>query len=220
MTAARRRRASGGKPTTLTFVNSSVVEAASISLPAGSAAGDLGILLDGPTSGAGSSTPTGVTPSGFSLAADVGAAPDTAARMRISYKVLDAADITAGSVSGMTGATVSHKTFITLRPNAPISSVTAGGVNGEVTAGNPVSQTIGASGGVGPLVLLGHISNFSADASPTGTLVTSGTHIVAVTTNRRKTYYEIQNSSPADRTFDMGDVGALNAIQSCYLAVS
>jgi hypothetical protein len=206
------------RPTSLTWVSHSLSEAATIAIPAGAAAGDLGILLDGPSSTSGQPIPTTVVPAGWKELLNYGRAPDSAARMIISTKVLTAGDIGA-TITGMVGTSLSNKTLIVLRPDKPINNVEHASGWNDVTAANPALQIMQPQNSYLPGIALSHITNFSADANPSGTMVTTGSYIPGITANRRKTYYKIINSAPGDLTIDMGDAGALNAMQSAYVWV-
>lgn len=192
------------------------------SLPTGSAIGDLAVLFDMAKNDS-TTIPTEVTPSGWTQAlASTGlsqGAISGSMRQVVSYKVLTNADITAGSVTGMT-ANDRVKRMLAFIPDASITTVTPGSWNQELTSGDPASQTVTASGQQTPLVVFGMI--FDNNAAPafstespafdaTGT-VTDGCGI--------RVGYKVYNSSPSNHSVDMNDEGGGNALVSGYLRVA
>jgi hypothetical protein len=203
-----------GGPTTLTFVASRAADATTIQLPTGTLAGDLVVLWDNARQNS-LGTPNAVTPSGFTSVVNHALSP---ARSMVSWKVMTSVDILAGSVTGMSGSNSSNKCIAAFRADRPITSVTASTPNGEATSGNPSPQTVAASGGTAPLIVLGNARG-EANVVLSGTLVSGGTAVNG-SNNTARGYFQIQNSSPSDLSFDMNDSGAFNIMQSFYLSVA
>lgn len=199
----------------LTVVNQGTSTSDVINLPTGSAVGDLCILFDaGANSG---SIPGTVVPSGWTQAVNTAGANDL--RAIISYRVLTAADITAGSVTGMNASASDRKGIVSLRPDFPILSVTVSTPVAQQTSGDPTQQTIAAaSAPQSPVVLCGQGRGAAGLTSATGTLVTNGTSVGAGT--GQVAHFEIQNTTRADRTYDIGDNGSQNVLQSLYLTIA
>jgi hypothetical protein len=190
---------------TLTFVVSAKANSSSITIPSLAAAGDLGVLCDWA-----SNSPSLTIPSGWTQIRDSAAA---SSRLTISYKVLVAGEPNS-SITGM-GATDPNKIIFVFRPDKSISNVTPSTWAIEVTAGNPASQNVAASGKAVPMVVIGAMGVTTGDsafttASPafTATLQTDSTDFIAG--------YKIYNSSPADHTVDAGDVST-NGLTSGYI---
>lgn len=82
--------------------------------------------------------------------------------------------------------------------------------------GNPAPQVITASSGTPPLVVIGcfgvrgGISGWSFSPTQDG----------SITFNDIAMAHKIYNSSPADVTIDMADLGNVNTLISCYLQVA
>lgn len=202
--------------TSLSFVGRSAAvasggAAAVISLPAGSAAGDLCILQSGSVT---TSTPS--APAGFTALVATASATNNCL---IAYKVLTAADILAGSVKGISGGSGTNRAVIAVfHPNTPFKSLLGGGAQGQGTSGDPVAQTISATSATPPVLLLG-CGYATALIAMSGTLTTSGS-VVAGSNSNHWLVYEFQVGSTANRTIDCNDGGTANILQSCYLQLS
>ena len=182
-----------------------------VTLPAGSASGDLCVMMLGIGTSA-SSTVAGFT----TIAADT-----SGARQNILlWKLLTAADITAGTVRG-NASTVGGQRIqvLVFRPDKPIKAVSVRGVNHIGTTSNPPAQTIAASGGSPPLVCIGGF--YSSGGSPTGsgTLWTTGTQDPTSSISTLMAH-RIFNSNPIDLTWDIGGtIRTQNMLESCYIEV-
>lgn len=200
--------ASSSRPYALSFVASETSTASTITIPASAQEGDVAILYDVANSG---STPTSVTPTGWtSIRSDAG----SISRQNSSAKVLVAADAGA-SITGMSGTNWENKTLIVVRPNVPARSFVAAGANGETTSGTPANQTVTASAGSAPLIV---VAGYTISGS-FGTLTFSPTQDATVSNGSfQRLRYKIYNSAPADVTVGMSDAG-LNWMQSFYLQV-
>lgn len=192
------------------FVTSSNSDVSTISVPSGTQVGDLIILFDGAYSISGS--PTSVYPAGFTA---IGTSQSSGRlRNNVSYKIAASGDIGA-TITGMTTSGFRRKILAVFRPDVIVPSVIINSLNQQATSGDPAPQNITASGGIGALLLLG--TAFSGDSiTETGTLVTSGVSIPSIGGDQGA-FYEIQNGTKSDRTFDMPDVD-VNCLVSFYVS--
>jgi len=205
-----------GGPISATVVQSSNANGATCTLPSGSAAGDICLFFDSSVNTS-HSIPTLVTPSNWSIISNVGydSTADTAAiRSAIFYTILMSADISSGSVTGMSTTGSARKVMLTFRPTRPVNALTISSLNGAGGVNAPSSQTISASGAI----LLGMARGAGAITS-SGTLPTSATSVTTSST-AQVVLYETQTSSHTDRTFGMNDTGAYNTLQSFYLTLA
>lgn len=190
----------------MTFIGSSISSAQTISLPAGSAAGDLAVLVEFST------TVSPSTPAGWT---DINQASTTGMLGVCSYKVLSAQDLVS-TVTGITGTT--RKTILVFRPNTPINTVTLGSINGEATTATPANQSLTMSGVAPPVIGIVHygFTNTAGARSSTGLTMTE-----VANTAFQFTRYVIFNSgdTPTNGTIALADSGS-NALQSFYLQVS
>lgn len=211
-----------GPVTALSFHGRTSVNSHIVSLPNGTLAGDLAIFHNS-TGTEGGSPPSGV-PSGFTQGINFTFLGGPG-RTVVSYGVLQASDISTGSVTGVAGSFGATCTLLIFRPNGLITSATHGSPNSQDTTGNPASQTITSGSGSAPLVVFGEAQG-STSFTPTGTLVSTGTQITglppagSLIVGVQRMYYHIYNSSPANLTWDMPDTGSVNAICSFYVQVS
>ncbi len=211
------RRAVGNAITTITFVASAGANAATITIPAGAQAGDVAVLFDLAHSTSVAAAPTSVTPANWTLIKETNEAVSRGSRAITSYKILAAGE-PGSSVTGMNDDR-EDKVMLVFRGNVAVVTVTPSVWNGESTDGDPASQSVAASGGAAPLVVLGCAgddnSNASfATASPAFDGTGTATDLDAIMG------YKIYNSAPADHTIDMADLGSNNALHSGYLQFS
>lgn len=201
--------AASSRPYALSFVASATSTSSTITIPASAQAGDVAILYDVAYNFSG--VPTSVTPTGWTaIRSDSG----SVSRQNSSAKVLVAADASA-SITGMTGTSWVNKTLIVVRPNVPAQSFVAAGANGEITAGTPTNQSVTASAGSAPLIV---VAGYTITGS-FGTVTFSPTQDATITNGTdQQLRYKIYNSAPADVTVGMSDAG-INWMQSFYLQV-
>ena len=106
------------------------------------------------------------------------------------------------------------------RPSKPIASYTLSTVNFQSITGNPTSQSVTASSGVAPLIVFGAASSdVGTGAFSTQTPAFDGTQSMTGIAPRGIVGWTTYNSSPADHTIDMNDLGS-NMLMSFYLSVS
>jgi hypothetical protein len=121
----------------------------------------------------------------------------------------------------MSGNQDVRKVLVVFRGNVPIAVATPNTWGHEITANNPVAQSVTASGGTPPLVVFGGYRSNSAAVDPR-TFTVGGSPAkdgeVASTSNLSYLAWKIYNSSPADVSVDMDDEGGTNMLQSGYIA--
>jgi hypothetical protein len=110
------------------------------------------------------------------------------------------------------------KAIAVFRGSTAASSVTVASVNAEVSSGDPAAQTVTASAGTTPLVVIGAYSTIFASVDPRTFAPTKDGEIAVGTAAYLA--YKLYNSTPADVSIDMDDEASDNALQSCYLQVS
>lgn len=205
-------------PTTLSFVTSAISTGDTITVPASAAAGDILVLFDYAWNS--SPVPTEVRPSGWNLATpsfsqDAGS---NDARAVISY-VECGAGVPGTNVTGMTGTQI-EKIMLVFRPDNPVSAITPGGWSGDMISTNPAVQVVTASGQAVPLIVFGFAACRASTASFAVASPAFDATVSETSTNDAIAGYKIYNSSPADHSVDMGDLGNANALASGYLRVS
>lgn len=196
-------------PLTLTYVDSKIATSSTITLPAGSATGDLAILFELVGGSAALGSPAGWTNA-------VTETTQANYHGRIAYRVLQSGD--TGVTTGSTGSEFTTALFI-YRPSRAIAAVTPSTFNKQGTTSNPTLQTVSASSGTPPLVVcaLGGANSFFvfSTASPAFDYDLTATPLNTTARAAVKLY----NSAPSDHSVDMNDEGA-NVLASGYLAVS
>lgn len=210
----KRRRAAAGKILAeLSFItSSSSTNSPTITVPSSLAqAGDLAVLADMAIN-TNASFASGWTPWGSHDSGDDAIA--------LSYKVLESGDLGASVSTGMTNGTVVSKIMLVFRlSTGPITSVTASTANAEITDGNPAPQSVLASGGTPPLVVV--CANTEQNtASPALSVESPSFDAVIGGTEDMLFRYKIYNSSPQDHNVDMNDLGTACGLASGYLSVS
>jgi hypothetical protein len=133
---------------TLSFAAAaSGVDLGGVTGPATIQAGDLLVLADKAKNGGWDGVPATAAPSGFTVPSGVNINDGAAVRQIISYKIADGTEASA-SLAGMSGTASpgDEKVLWVFRGNRPIETVSAHGVNGQITDGNPALQAIMASG--------------------------------------------------------------------------
>lgn len=214
-------RPSTAAVSTLTIVATNTSMSSSITLPTGSQAGDLCILCElAVDNDAGAPMWDDLTGSGWT---EVGASQDVqgaapSGRVQGWFKVLEAADITAGSVTGlMDGNSFDRKAIASFRPDNPIVSATCVDYETQGTTGNPTTQTVTPTNA--PCVLWGYRGTSGGSTTGTnGTLFDDGSDFDV--DSRFACTYLIQNSSPTSKTYDTGDSGTWTMLGTWVIQVS
>ena len=206
--------ASSPPPTTLTFVDwaDTGFGANGLTIPATAQAGDLAVYVDhGINSG-------GADDRGnFSQWTSVSNITNgSTIRSRAAFRVLTADN--PGSGIQTNGGDFGEAIMAVFRPDNPINSVSFGTWNGQLSTGNPSSQTVTVSSLTKPLVVIGFCSCPSSTANfSTASPAFDATRVP--TTSDSRMGYKIYNSSPSNHSIDMNDLGANNALVSGYLMV-
>lgn len=195
-------------PITLFGSNNSVDNSA-VSLPASTQAGDLAVMIDVARDSS-AVLPTDVVPSGFTGIDELNILGTTGTRMRTSFKIL------AGGESSITGmdSIADDKVILVFRGGLSIGTATAGSLGKEATNNNPIAQVVAGSGQTTPLVIVGASYNFAAGGAFTGVSPAFDATVGSGSGNRLVTGYKIYNSSPADVSVDMADLGFANLLMS------
>lgn len=175
-----------------------------IAWPASIANGDVAVLMDYATGSVG--VPAAVTPTGFTTPAN-GSQTVLFVRGIISYRYCDGTE--TGNITGMNGSASNDKVLEVFRSAAPsprIASIASATFNGTVTASDPGSQSVLASGQAVPLIVIGAACSNAATAAFTtaspafdGTVLNSDSDVILG--------YKLYDASPADHTIDMADLG-------------
>lgn len=155
------------------------------------------------------------TPSGFTLIKY----EDTLSTHRglIAYRICDGSE-GGTTVSGGQNGSSNHTHLFIFRPDFPFASLSIGSLNSEATGGDPALQTIAASAGTAPSVIVFGYA-IGRDGAPTrsGTLHTTGTTWTGTGSATVFGAYRIFNSSPIDLTYDANDSGLATALISFYV---
>lgn len=202
----------------VSFVASAASTGQSVTIPAGAQANDIAVLCN--LAWGSVSVPTIARPSGWTQLAAGSVAGDLTTAVT-SYKKLVGGDA-GSSITGMTtggGSSEYDNLMLVFRGNIAISSVTPSTWNAESTAGNPALQTVSAEGQTAPLVVIG----FAAKGQSTAAFSTASPAFDATVSNGDSDIiggYKIYNSSPANHSIDMNDLGMHNHLHSGYLKVA
>lgn len=204
--------------TSISFQNSAISTASTITLPAGIIAGDLIVIYDR-ASNASSTSPTLVVPAGFTNGYDGPLASATnASRVSLSYKIATGSE-SSTVITGM-NATSMFKAAMVFRGDIPISLVTPYSFTSIMTDSNPTAQVVTSSAGPAPLIVFGAYGvGGSAAISPRTMTPAAAGEITIGTSPGSYVKYLIYNSAPADVTVDMDDEGNRNMLMSGYVAV-
>lgn len=131
------------------------------------------------------------------------------------YKIASGSE--SGGVGGMNGGITNNKMMYTFRAGSPIGSVTTGSINTEITNNDPALQTCTSGSGLVPLVVFGCYRSTGTIGTRTFNPAKDGEINSSVNAYLA---YKIYNTSPADETVDMTDVGNDNCLASFYLQCS
>jgi hypothetical protein len=187
-----------------------------ITAPVGIGAGYLIVLLDRMENNSGQ--PDLVTPTGFTSIGDV--SDGLYNRQNLSYKITDGTE-GGEDIYGMSATDDTdyiRKALYVFSGNVAINSATVHSVHGQSTSGDPTSQTVTASDGPSPLVIIAGYSTYYASISPR-TFSTGADGEIHIWTDFYLDY-KIYNSSPANTSIDMDAEGEENLLQSCYISLS
>lgn len=196
-----------------TFVDSGNTATSTGTIPAAAAVGDLCVCFNAATQN--NTLPTEVVPTDFEILANhVRDGANFRVRGLISAKILESGE-PGSNVTLMSAGNSNRGILAVFRPNAPINSFTANGVQGEGTGGDPAQQTINVTGSPSfPAISLAHWGATSAVGSRVATNLTD----ISGSSTAHWAAYRLDNAggSPANGVVDMADSGS-NVMQSLYL---
>lgn len=193
---------------TLILHGSSTSSSSTISVPAGTKAGDLLVLIDY------GYLLSGSAPSGFTEITSIAGG---------DFSVMASYKIAAANETNLTGRVPGEgyapKVLAVLRGSAPISSATAAGVQKSgPTNSNPASISVTASGGTAPLLVLGFYA--SEGVINPRTFSPSKDSEVGHGNSDGYIAWRFDLASGQDTTIDMDDEGSGNSLIGCYLQLS
>lgn len=198
----------------ITFFASANSTGSTVTWPASVASGDIAVLIDHALNIIG--TPGDVAASGFT---NIAAATysDSFKRIKSYWKICTGSE--TGSLSCVNGNQQNGKVLLVFRPTGgTITTVTPTDAFIESQDGDIPAQVVNASGGATPLIVIGATIGQATTAFTTASPAFDAT--VATSSTRLIVGYKMYNSSPADHTIDMNDVGGGNGLLSFYLKLS
>lgn len=199
----------GGGSLSLSFIASNTSLSNTVVIPASAQEGDLAVMFDA----AGNSSPSAVTPSGWTNVANVGTG---FLRVEAHYRVLTAG-LAGTPVTGMNDDEEA-KICMVFRPSRAIASVVSSTWTTQA-ASDPVAQTVSASGVAVPLVVFGAIGGHGvASVALTGSSPAL-TEVAANGTAKVRAGYKIYNALPSDHIVDSPSTGTV-ALISGYLRIT
>jgi hypothetical protein len=193
------------KSLVMSFRGSAASASPTITAPGGIAAGDLIVLFDM------SNLNTVIVPSGFTqLATSTFNFSGANVRAVLSGKVATGSE-GGSSISGMTGAGQVAKVMSVFQCTGA-AGMSPGTFNAQGTLGDPAGQTVSASGGATPLVVLGAYGTYNFFDNGIGTRGFSpgkdGEAQADYGSGDIWLAYKIYNAAPASVSIDMGDVSS------------
>ena len=229
----------------LTFIDktfsSSNSGGTTVNLGSSTQAGDIAILFDAVTNEGSTEMPATVTPSGFTSVHVTEVNASNEFKTNSSFKILEASDITAGTITGMTAEDAS-KVLFTFRPGST-PTLTSGSVNTFTSNSNPSAQTVDLSSvGNHPVMVcairyvrsgqptsdrasLNGSSGFTFELTSGEYAINSSRHMLrgAVYINNHGVYNELVNTNIKDillyNSFNSSSVGAFNSVtQKTFLS--
>lgn len=200
----------------ITHFASATSTGSTINFPASIIAGDLIVMVDKAATSFG--TPASVTPSGFTSINEQTGNDSTGFigyRQHLTYKL--ALGTETGSLTGMNGSATNAKAMHVFRGDIAATLITVSTPNGQLTTGNPTAQSVNASGGTPPLVVIGAYGAAAAVSPRTFSTTADGEANPDTTLYLA---YKIYNSAPANTSIDMDDEGNINILQSCWIEMA
>jgi hypothetical protein len=184
----------------MSFVGRTEVTGTTVTLPAGSAAGDFAILFDSAT--------TGTTASPTSWVSVNTISSGIALSQVISYRILQSGDI-GSTFTGM--ATNGRKVLIVYRPNTAITTVSVTVTGSEATIATPASQSL--VGQAGPMIAFACYSSSGNVATRGWSVGAPSEYFIASTSSNYVKALITNTGTPATTTISMNDAGT-NALTS------
>lgn len=221
LSRARRRAAGSAAVTTISFHASAIGNdnGSSVTIPATVQDGDAAVWLSMGEGTGGASNPS---PSGWTQLA---IASNDTCRIKAWTRILTAslAGTVVTGVQGLTSGTDDANVILVFRGNVPITSITSSTWLAQVSSSSPSNQVIPASGQATPLVAVASCSEPGAEVSFTTTSPAFDALIGSAESpsdNIMQAGYKVYNSSPANHTVGMDDLGNLNGMMSGWLRFS
>lgn len=183
----------------------------SITFPADINSGDL-LVVFGYSAGLVGS-PSVTTPSGWTLVGSYKTLDANKTTLAIWYKIADGSEASSTVSSWFSGDFAALISSLTFRADKAITSAAGFDYEAIYTNADPSAQTVNASGGTAPIIVVGYSGNGTLTLSPTE----DGSVDSGFSAYRS---WKIYLSSPSDTTVDTSDNGSGNTLQSCYFEVS
>jgi hypothetical protein len=199
---------------TWTFVGSCQSTGSSLDFSALSAgtrqANDVALFFDQANQG---STPTAVTPSGFTNIVNSSGGSSPLARAMVSWKKLTGSE---ASVTGMNGGASDSKIGLVFRPSINFTTLTVSTPqNSGIIDTNPAAITVNPSAETIPVVLLGVGAVYQGNVT-FSTASPAFDAEINLTNNDMRVGYKIYNSSPLSHSIDINDLGDNNWLCGFY----
>lgn len=195
------------------FVGEADSASATVTMPGGIVAGDIGIILQ---YAGGDGDPTIGSPSGWTamFTPVVGGSAGGAGWARI----LDGTETTVNT--GTTASEISSY-LIVIRPSSPVTTLAFGTWSKEATSGNPVAQSVDPTALAPPVIVLGMAGASSGSFSFSAFSPSPTTEYARGTGNLySRIGYRIDNTTPQLTSIDMNDQGTRNVLVSGYVTAS
>lgn len=203
-----RLRAAQRVTKTLAYAASATSSAATITIPATAQAGDLAVLFDLARDIV--STPTLVTPSGWTTISDLTGGRGAAV---LSYKILAAGE-PGSTITGMDGNSADAKSLVVFRATPTLAGVAVQDLGEQYTTDNPGAQTKAAVTAY-PYVIYGVCGGLSA--LPTWA---SAWYSNTGSVGYQRYAWQIFNDTGASVSVDCNDSGTGTFLHSCALLVT
>jgi hypothetical protein len=188
--------------------------ATTIALQSDIQAGDL-IVIGDRAKNTDASTPSEVTPSGFTRVGSGGGQDGafTHSRIVVSFKIADGTE-GGTSITGMVATAAMTKVAVVFRAAGPIETATAQDFEVHATSSDPADANIGSSAGTDPTIAIGLFASSGSTAAATLTDETDRLHYADV--DSVDLVFAIYDTSPGDVVAAMGDAGSNNVVLGFY----
>lgn len=205
--------AAGGVPAITSLLSVSETESTSdtIAWPAVQN-GDIAVLFDWAASAV--STPTAVTPTGFTNMCNAAISTE---RAMSSFKRCDGTE--TGNITGMNGNVLDRKLLVILRPDIPIATANGGGgQNGALVSTDPPDIVVPASAAVAPVIVFGMYR--SSGAVDPRTFTPAKDDEASADAGAKWIAWKLFLTDPEDVTIGMADEGNDNIVQGFYIELA
>lgn len=193
----------------ISFISSTAIQNAAITVPTEQLAGDLLVLFDRST---GASAPALVTPAGFTNVTNV-----ASSLVRSAYSYFVTTSNIAGNTLTAMSTTNSGKILMLFRTKNGINQINALSVSQQSTDSTPTDQVVSCGSSPLPLIVFaGYRQDNAGTPSRTMTPTEDATINIGATTTAK---YKIYNINPLETTNTLNDVGNGNQLHSFYLEI-